>query len=134
MPPAEPPTPAVRRTKTCTFERGRVIVARFLPGAELTLDGARENLAATAELADGRRWPVLVDLRNVRSQSSEARAHLAGPDATKVSLRVALLVSSPLSRAIGNFYLGFNRPEVPTRLFTDEVEAERWLLDERAAR
>lgn len=77
--------------------------------------------------------PVLVDLRAVRSQSAEARAYLAGPEATKVSAAVALLVASPLSRAIGNFYLGFNRPEVPTRLFTDEIEAERWLLNARGA-
>lgn len=134
MSPDQPPEPNRRATKTCTFERGSIIRARFLAGVELTLDEARANIAATAELTEGRRMPVLVDLRGVRSQSAEARAYLAGPEATRVSAAVALLVASPLSRAIGNFYLGFNRPEVPTRLFTNELEAERWLMDARGAR
>ena len=63
----------------------------------------------------------------MRSQSAEARALLAGPTATAVSLAVALVVESPLSTVLGNFYLGFNRPETPTRLFTSVAEAEDWL-------
>ena len=45
----------------------------------------------------------------------------------RVSAAVALLIGSPMSRVIGNFYLGFNRPQTPTRLFTDTDEAEAWL-------
>ncbi len=108
---------------------------RFLPGAEVTLEDARENVAATARITKGRRRPVLVDLRAIRSQSADARAYFAGPDATQVSLAVALLIGSPLSRAIGNFYLGFNRPAMPTRLFTDERAALEWLrVQESSAR
>jgi hypothetical protein len=28
---------------------------------------------------------------------------------------------------LGNFYLGLNKPLVPTRLFTSEEEAQAWL-------
>ena len=52
---------------------------------------------------------------------------LSGPEALVVSHAVALLVGSPLSRAIGNFYLGFNRPTVPTRIFNAEAAALEWL-------
>ena len=118
----------VRRTRTCELSlRGGVIHAVFLAGAEVVLADAKENLAATAELVGTRARPALIDLRLVRSQSAEARAELAGPAADAVSCAVALVVASPLSRMIGNFYLGFNRPRVPTRLFTDVEEAERWL-------
>lgn len=121
------------RTRTCVLWEDRVIRGRFLAGAEVTLDDARENIAVTARLTKGKQRPVLVDLRQVRSQSADARAYLAGPDATRVSLAVALLISSPLSRAIGNFYLGFNRPEVPTRLFTNEDSAIAWLIAQEEA-
>jgi len=70
---------------------------------------------------------VLVDLRQLKSQSAEARAELAGPRAVRVSRAVALLIGSPLSRVVGNFYLRFNRPETPTRLFSSEEEARAWL-------
>jgi hypothetical protein len=40
---------------------------------------------------------------------------------------VALLVGSPMSRAIGNFFIGLNKPLIPTRLFVSEPEALAWL-------
>jgi hypothetical protein len=127
MPPTPDAPPETERTRTCAFRAGPIIRARFLPGAEVTLADARENIAVTARLTGGARAPILVDLRQLRSQSAEARAYLAGPEATRVSLAVALIVGSPLSVAIGNFFLGFNRPAVPTRLFRDEEAALQWL-------
>ncbi|MFO0596658.1 MAG: hypothetical protein U0228_15180 [Myxococcaceae bacterium] len=116
------------RTRTCElWTEDEFVFGRFLPNAEVTAVDAHENLAATRELARGRRMKVVVDLREVRSQSADARAVLAGPEATAVSLAVALVVGSPLSRVLGNFYLGFNRPEVPTRLFSSPDDARAWL-------
>lgn len=124
--PAIPPMAIT--TRTCALWVEGVVHGRFLRGAVVELEDARENVAVTARLTEGRRRPILVDLRECRSQSPEARAYLAGPEATQVSLAVALLIASPISRAIGNFYLGFNRPAVPTRLFSDEPAAIAWLL------
>ena len=44
-----------------------------------------------------------------------------------MTLAVALVIDSPLSRVLGNFFLGFNRPETPARLFTSVDEARAWL-------
>ena len=71
----------------------------------------RGQQAGREQFVLGQRRPVLVDLRAVRSQSAEARALFAGPAATAVTVAVALVTSSPLSRVLGNFFLGFNRPE-----------------------
>jgi hypothetical protein len=120
--------PAVVATRTCTFVmEGGLLVARFLQGAEVTGADARANLEASARLSGGRRVAVLVDLRQLKSQAADARALLAGPSAARVSRAVALLIGSPLSRVLGNFYLRFNRPETPTRLFSSEAEARAWL-------
>jgi len=124
----EPPETAIR-TRTCAFWRvGNVVHTRFHAGAEVALEDARANIEVTAQLTEGKPLPVLVDLREIRSQSAEARSLFAGPEGRAVSSAVALLISSPLSRVMGNFYLGFNRPLTPTRLFTSEAEAEAWLL------
>jgi hypothetical protein len=32
-----------------------------------------------------------------------------------------------MSRVIGNFFIGFSRTNIPTRLFTSEAEAIDWL-------
>jgi len=120
--------PAPTLTRTCSLAlEGGLLVARFLAAAEVSGEDARANLEATALLARGGRLAVLVDLRELKSQSPEARALLAGAGAARVSRAVALLIGSPLSRVLGNFYLRFNRPETPTRLFSSEAEARRWL-------
>jgi hypothetical protein len=111
-----------------------MVCARFHDRAEVTLDDARENLAAAAGLTGGQRSPVLVDLRPIRSQTAEARAYFAGPAATAITLAVALVIESPLSRVLGNFFLGFNRPETPARLFTSVDEARAWLTTFRPSR
>lgn len=123
----EAPADALR-TRTCLFWEAQVLHARFLDRAEVTLEDARENTRAAAILTGGRRRPMLVDLRAIRSQTAEARVHFAGPEGAEVGLAVALWIGSPISRAVGNFFLGFNRPLMPTRLFTDEAAAIEWLL------
>lgn len=71
--------------------------------------------------------PTISDVRNLRSIDRAARAYCAGPVPVGVCLAVAVIVDSPLSRVIGNIFLGLNKPRVPLRLFSDVSEAEAWL-------
>ena len=98
-------------------------------GCEMTLADAQGNLAEIFALAGRKRTLVLVDMRGVRSQTREARQYFAGPEAEKVTLAVALLIGSPVSRVLANFFLRMGTPLIPTALFTDENAAVAWLLD-----
>lgn len=120
-------------TRACTFvmdARG-FVRATMRDGIEMTLTDAEEALAATAEVAGHVRARILVDSRGLRYQTKEARDHFVSADAERVSLRVALLVGSPVSRMIGNFFLRRQAHRAPTRLFSDEADAIEWLLSER---
>jgi hypothetical protein len=97
-------------------------------GAEVTGQDAREVLSAIASLAHGPSTPVLVDLRVTHSVSREARRTFAS---STVPSRIAMFVQAPVSRVIANFFIGVAGPSVPTRVFTDVDDAQRWLLDER---
>ena len=128
------PPPCARRTRSCSlWIDDDLVIGRFHDGANVCGDDARQNLAVLLELIGSGRAPVLVDLRGVHSQSAEARTVFAGPDAYRVSTAVALLIGSPISRVVGNFYLGFNKPMTPSRLFTDLDEARAWLREAHAA-
>jgi hypothetical protein len=70
---------------------------------------------------------VLVDIRESKGASRECRAYFASDEAAKIQSAGALLISSPLSRLIGNFFIGLNKPKFPTTLFTNEYEAIKWL-------
>lgn len=119
---------AERSTSTARFTfDGATVRATFTPGAHITLAHAREHFAIMRELTGGRRVPVLVDASEVGSQDREARAMYAGPEAFAFTSACAIVVGSPVSRIIGSFFLGFNKPLYPTRLFGQRHEAERWL-------
>lgn len=114
------------RTGTFWKEDG-VLWGECFEGAEEGVEDAKEQIVAQRKMIDGRPLPFLMDIRRVRSLSREARAYFAGAESAEVFRATALIVSSPLSRAIGNFFLGLNRAKMPTRLFTSVDEALAWL-------
>lgn len=100
---------------------------RTKPQAEITLKEAIENSLAVTSFYKDKKFPLLVDARDVRSMAKEARKHFStnGRD-TRIN-SMAIMVKSPLSSIIGNFFIGLNKPEVPARLFDDEYAAVEWL-------
>jgi hypothetical protein len=128
------PQPGALETATCTFSldpRG-FVHAVMRQGCEMQLADAQENVATIFELNGRRRTRVLVDMRGVRAQTREARLYFAGPEAERVSAAVALLIGSPVSRVLANFFLRIMPQRVPTALFTDEPAAVSWLLENSA--
>ena len=111
------------RTATIRLDTDGILRIRALPGLEDTLEDARQNVAICTKLTAGKPRPMLLDMRALKTQSREVRAYYAGPETTRLNLAVAVLVDSPISRVIGNFSLGFDTMELPTKLFKSEVEA-----------
>ena len=103
---------------------GRVI---FHPNAVVTLEAAKEHLAACAESSGDKRRPVLVHLRSVKSIDREARLYFAGEEASKVTKAGAIVVSLPVTRVAGSFFVGLTRPPFPVKPFTSKAEALEWL-------
>ncbi|MFL5320013.1 MAG: hypothetical protein ACJ790_10200 [Myxococcaceae bacterium] len=117
-------------TRACTFEKDPhgFVRATMRDGVEMDLADAKEALAATKELSGGQRVPVLVDSRLVKYQTRQARDYFVSEEAAAICSRVALIIGSPVSRMIGNFFLRNSAHKAPTKLFTDEAAAIDWLL------
>ena len=98
----------------------------WVPRVAMDLGDAIAAIEAMAQLTGGRRSPLLVNLHAAGPQDRPARAELARRD--DVVTAVALVVDTPLSRLLGNFYLSVSKPIAPTRLFDDEPSAVAWLL------
>ncbi|MDH5542454.1 MAG: hypothetical protein OEY64_05775 [Nitrospinota bacterium] len=122
-------------TKTSNISLGEDGILRqtFLPSAEETEDTAKENVEAMLSfinqmnIEENKRCPILVDGRNIRSITKSAR-NIYQNEGRAVSLvAAALLGGSKVSMLIGNFFIGFNRPNHPIRLFTSEEKAIEWL-------
>ena len=121
------------RTRVAVVRLGEdgIIRQTIAAGVQEMLADAQENVQATVLLCPGGRTPVLVDLRGIKSQEREARLYYNSPIAIRASNAVALLVGSRVSMLIANFFIAItaNNSSRPTRLFTDEAEAVKWLRE-----
>ncbi len=104
-----------------------ILHSRAIPGAEMQLADAQEMIHKLIAASGGIRRPGCIDLTGLKSISRDARNYYAGPEPAVVECAVALVVRSPMARAIGNFFLGLNATTVPARLFTSEPPALEWL-------
>lgn len=115
-----------RTSKTFLRDDG-IIQCELLPNTEINLTDAIESVKAGKSISGGRKRPVLVIFGTVKSISREAREYFGGKETTDHTLAIALLISSVTGRVIGNFMIGLNKTLYPTRLFTNEDEAVKWL-------
>jgi hypothetical protein len=97
------------------------------PQAEVTLKESLENSAAVNNLHTTKKFPLLIDSRLIKSITKEARDNFSIKNrATNINC-FAIIIGSPLSRIIGNFFMGLNKPSVPAKLFNNEQDAIVWL-------
>ncbi len=104
-----------------------ILYIECLPGTIMTIDEGKLSTKIGLELTDGEAMPLLCDLQNVVKMSQECRNYFAGPVHAEMFTKCALLITNPISRIIGNFFLGANKPLKPTRLFTKREDAIKWL-------
>jgi len=95
---------------------------------DITQPLAEYAMAAVDELCGDDRHPMLVDMATTASVTRQARGVFAKPCAASA---IALLGASPVDRVIANFVLGVSSLPCPTKYFTSEPAALRWLGDVR---
>jgi hypothetical protein len=93
----------------------------------MNLEDAIAATDAMAQLTGGRQCPLMVDAHNAGPQDRAARTEFAHRG--DLVSAVAVLVATPLSRMMGNFFLAVSKPMAPTRLFDDESTAVAWLRE-----
>lgn len=89
-----------------------------------------ENSKAVNSLLSHHKYPLIIDSSEIRSISKEARSYFSMNGRESNVVCFAILISSPLSAVIGNFFMGLNKPRVPARLFNNEEEAIAWCKDQ----
>ena len=97
------------------------------PNTIMTLEDGLFSTKITEEMLEGKAYPLLCDLSNVVKMSKDCREHFSGPDHAKTYTVTALMVTNPIIKIIGNFFLGLNKTIKKTRLFTNKKDALEWL-------
>ncbi len=92
------------------------------------------DLKTTQRIVDERvkamgekKYPFFANIRSVKYSSKKAREFFACEKGCEGLLAAALLVDSPLGSLIGNFFVKASNPKIPTKTFSNETEAIKWL-------
>jgi hypothetical protein len=111
-----------------------IICTAAKPGVDIILTYAIENSLIVNELCRGHKHPLLIDLKNLKSITPQARGFFSARDRETDVCAFAFIIHSNFQKMVGNIFIQFNRPRIPTRLFTSYESALEWLKNHRVAR
>jgi hypothetical protein len=97
-----------------------------IAGLVLTHPIALKVIEIGLQIVDGPK-PTLVLMQDMARVDRDARAFFASEDYSHLCSQTALVVGSPVSRVIANFFVGLNRPRYPVKTFDDCKPAVEWL-------
>ena len=132
---ASPSPTAILQTDYATFElreKEQLIYITFFATQVLhfEIERMKKNYVLVKQMSADKRLPVLYDLRLVEQMdiSDEAKQFTAtNPESTEARSADAILINSYFNRLFVNIYLSFNKPSLPTKLFSNEVDALNWI-------
>lgn len=104
-----------------------IIYGEYFPNTVITLELAKQAVQDRYSLTKGVSYPVLADAINLKLVDDEARSYLGSEEACKYITALAIVTDKPISNLFANVYLKWDKPPVPTKLFTDKTKALRWL-------
>jgi hypothetical protein len=104
------------------------VVYVYYKKVSVTLEQIKAFIAAMkAEFADITPFLQVADISQQSNPRKEIRDYLGKTEVTDLFIANAIVATSLLSKMVGNLYLSFNKPQVPTKIFSNEAAALQWL-------
>ncbi len=103
----------------------------YKAGATINLDNAKTIVQKRLQLTNKKAIPVIIDDIGFKGIEKDARDYLSSDEGIKGISAAALVSKSVFSAYLANFFLkiSFYKPKMPARVFKDESEARKWLID-----
>lgn len=95
--------------------------------ADVKIEDAQDNLKARKAFQSEEKVKVIADISKVWQVSKDARAFYATKQVTDLNIAMALITNSLTSKILANFFMKFNKPATPTKMFKSKEKALTWL-------
>lgn len=92
-----------------------------------TIKDVIENVEAFGQLTSNQKAPVLIIGGSFSTLDKETRSFMATEESLKYSAAEAFFITSLSQKILINFYIKFDKPLVPTKVFTNKDKANEWL-------
>lgn len=103
---------------------------RPFEGVEIDVDDVKEMRKVYLEFSKGKPFAILLDASQDFTPTDEARKLLASKEYTEKRVAAGFVTTTLANKIIGNFFIKFNKPASPTKLFNDEATAFAWIKEQ----
>lgn len=107
-------------------KKDSVLYITFKKQTVLTHDAAEKIVKDRMNFQAYARYSVVCDVSGLTAITYDAREYLS-TDGSNMLTAVALVSNNPTNYVMGRCYLFYNRPTVPTRIFKNQQEAEKYI-------
>lgn len=96
---------------------------------KIEIELAREMIELRKAFTNYQDSKVLIDSRNVKGMTKEARDHLSSAPGFEHVIGAAIITDSAISALVVNFFVSvnINRAPVPLKMFSKKEKALNWL-------
>jgi hypothetical protein len=103
----------------------------FKKDALVELEDVREVVDWVESIGSGRKYANLMEAESNSEVDAEARAFAASNNQNQFTIADGMVMTSQAHKILSNFYLKFNKPVKPTKVFTSRAKAIQWLLKQK---
>jgi hypothetical protein len=112
----------------CFWEEQNIICNVYKKNV-IDIDVARLGVSMRLRVSERQPCAMYVDMQNVNKVTKEARDYYITEEATQLILATAVYTPSVLTKIITTFFLNFNKPKMPFKMFSSKEKALEWLKD-----
>lgn len=104
-----------------------ILRIKVIEGAHIDLPSLKEDGAVNMALTNNKKALALYDSRAFFTIEPEAREYLRSGIVDPTRIATAVLTDRLATRLLVNFFVRFNKPKTPMKMFTCEIQALKWL-------
>ena len=104
----------------------KILTIKFKKGKAIDIKQAEEIEKVSSELTNNEVHVNFVDSSELLFISNSAKNFLSQKEKNTVKA-IGILVHSRIQESMGNMYMRFSNPKLPTKLFTNKLDALIWL-------
>ena len=104
-----------------------ILIVTYKTGIQINQKIAGEIVSDRLSFTHHKKMPAMIISEGVVSIDKPARKYLASSEATEGLAATAIIVNSPFSRFLGNFFLEVNKTKMPVKIFSNIPRAKKWL-------
>lgn len=118
----EPETPIVR-----LLIRNQILIGTYRKELQINLETAKQIVEERMRFTKGEKMVAMILADGIGTIDKAARDYLASEKGTEGLLATAIVVSSPFDYLMGKFFIKVNKTGIPSRIFYNTRQAEKWL-------